>query len=332
MSAPARSPQENTRRIAIVAYPGLPLLDVTNVVDIFARANARIVAANRGPGYLAELIGPTRGPVPTATGISLMAAHGLCDAIGEYDTIFVAGGDEIREEARSGALAQWLDRAARGARRISAICRGVFALGEVGLLDGRRVTTHWAWCTELAEAFPRAIVEAEPLFVRDGSLYTSAGATSALDLALAFIGEDHGRELALDLARELVVYVQRPGGLPQISAQLSAQVASRSPIRSLQGWILENLTEDLSVPALARRVGMSPRNFSRVFLREVGDTPRHFVERARVETARRLLEETRDTVDVIAARTGYPNADTLRREFTGSVGISPTAYRRHTQH
>jgi transcriptional regulator GlxA family with amidase domain len=326
------SPRENARRIGVIAYPGLPLLDVTSMVDIFSRANARILARRRGHGYTVDLIGPTPGPVMTATGISLMASHGLLDATGAYDTLFVAGGATLREEARSGALSRWLGPAAKRARRVSAICRGIFALGELGLLDGRRVTTHWASSTELAEAFPSAIVEPEPLFVRDGSLYTSAGATGALDLALAFIEQDHGRDLALELARELVLYVRRPGGQPQLSAQLSAQLASRSPIRSLQGWILENLNDDLSVPALARRVGMSPRNFSRVFAREVGETPRQFVQSARIETARRFLEDTGESVDVIAALAGFPNADTLRREFTGSVGVPPTAYRRDTKH
>jgi transcriptional regulator GlxA family with amidase domain len=327
VSAPV-SPRENARLIGVIAYPGLPLLDVTSMVDIFSRANARILAARRGQGYTVDLIGPNRGPVITGTGVSIMASHGLLDATGEYDTLFVAGGDTLREEARCGALSRWLGPAVKRARRVSAICRGVFALGELGLLDGRRVTTHWASCTELAEAFPRAIVEPEPLFVRDGPLYTSAGATAALDLALAFIEQDHGRELA----REIVLYVRRPGGQPQLSAQLSAQLASRSPIRSLQGWILENLSEDLSVPALARRAGMSPRNFSRVFAREVGETPRQFVQSVRIETARRLLEDTGESVDVIATLAGFPNADTLRREFTDSVGVPPTAYRRDTKH
>lgn len=318
-------------RIAVVAYPGVPLLDVTNMVEPFGRANPRLATARRA-GYAIELIGPVAGPLVTASGIALVASHGLDDATGDYDTVLVAGSESVRAAARSGPLAEWLQRTTATARRVGAICRGVFALGEVGLLDGRRATTHWAWCADLAEAFPAALIEPEPVFVRDGAVSTSAGATAALDLALAFVEEDHGRELALELARELLLYVHRPAGQPQISAQLSTQLAAHCPIRSLQGWIFENLLEDLSVPSLARRVGMSPRNFSRVFAREVGDTPKQFVKRARIETVRRLLEETRDTVDEIAARAGFPNADTLRREFTGMLGVSPTEYRRHTQH
>ncbi|WP_394841101.1 GlxA family transcriptional regulator [Pendulispora brunnea] len=318
--------------MAVVAYPGAALLDVTNTLEVFARANRRFEAVRGAPVYSVELIGPEAGPIATSIGIPIVASRGVDDASGDYDTVFIAGGEAILPAARIAPLRDWIQRVAATARRMGAICRGVFALAESGLLAGRRVTTHWAWSAELATRFPDIEVQPEPVFLRDGSIYTSAGVSAALDLALAFVEEDHGRELALELARELVLYVQRPAGQPQISALLSAQLATRSPIRALQAWIVENLDSDLSVPSLARRVGMSPRNFSRVFVREVGKTPRQFVEKVRIEAARRLLEQTDDGVETVAARTGFADAGTLRREFTDEVGVSPRAYRRNTQH
>ncbi|WP_394830408.1 GlxA family transcriptional regulator [Pendulispora rubella] len=319
-------------RVAVVAYPGVALLDITNTLEVFARANGRFQSIRGAPVYAVELIGPAAGPIATSIGVPIVASLGIEEASGDYDTVFIGGGEAILSAARTAPLRDWIQRVAVSARRLGAICRGVFALAESGLLAGRRVTTHWAWSSELATRFPDIVVQPEPVFMRDGAIYTSAGVSAALDLALAFVEEDHGRELALELARELVLYVQRPAGQPQISALLSTQLATRSPIRALQAWIAENPDGDLSVPSLARRVGMSPRNFSRVFVREVGTTPRQFVEKVRIEAARRLLEQTQEGIETVAARTGFANSGTLRREFTGEVGVSPKAYRRNTQH
>ncbi|WP_394825863.1 GlxA family transcriptional regulator [Pendulispora albinea] len=327
-----RQPSTTGRRIAVVVYPGAPLLDVTNTLEVFARANQRFIAMASRPPYAVDLVGPAKGPVATSIGVPIVASHGVGEADGPYDTLLLAGGESIHLAARDMPLRDWIRRMAAGSRRVGAICRGVFALAESGVLAGRRATTHWAWCAELAARYPDIAVEPEPVFVRDGSIYTSAGVSAALDLALAFVEDDHGRQLALELARELVLYVQRSAGQPQISALLSTQLATRSPIRALQAWILENLDEDLSVPTLARRMGMSPRNFSRVFAREVGRTPRQFVEKVRIEAARRLLEETEYGIDAVAARVGFTNTSTLRREFSGELGISPRNYRRNTQH
>jgi transcriptional regulator GlxA family with amidase domain len=207
------------------------------------------------------------------------------------------------------------------------VCTGAFVLAEAGLLDGRRATTHWEWCDALAARFPRVQVDRDPIFVRDGNVYTSAGVTAGMDLALALVEEDHGRALALEVARQMVLFLRRPGGQSQFSAALAAQSADREPLRDLQAWIAEDPGRDCSVPALARRVAMSPRNFARVFTREVGSTPGQFVERMRVEAARRRLEESADGVDNIASRCGFGTAETMRRAFLRTLRVPPSAYR-----
>jgi transcriptional regulator GlxA family with amidase domain len=218
-------------------------------------------------------------------------------------------------------------RAAGGARRIASVCTGAFVLAAAGLLDDRRATTHWAFCGELAERFPNVRVERDPIYVRDGEVWTSAGVTAGIDLALALVEEDLGRDIALLVARWLVVFVRRAGGQSQFSAQLAAQTAERVPLRDLQAWIGDHPEADLAVPALARRVAMSVRHFSRVFRAETGASPADYVERIRVETARRLLETSARSVEEIAAAAGFANPEALRRAFGRRVGLSPREYR-----
>jgi transcriptional regulator GlxA family with amidase domain len=212
-------------------------------------------------------------------------------------------------------------------RRLASVCTGAFFLAEAGLLDGRRATTHWAYCERLARRYPRVQVEADTLFVREGRIYTAAGVTAGMDLALAMVEEDHGREVALAVARELVLFLCRPGGQAQFSAQLAVQLAEHEPLRDLQAWILDHPREDLSVEALARRVAMSPRNFARVFTREVGTTPARFVTSVRVETARRLLEETSHDLPAVCDRSGLGSPESMRRAFQRTVGVAPSRYR-----
>src|SRR5262249_52522221 len=190
---------------------------------------------------------------------------------------------------------------------------GTFILAATGLLDGRRATTHWAWCASLASMFPAVHVDPDPIFVRDGNLYSSAGVTAGMDLALSLVEEDLGRTAALETARQLVLFLRRPGGQSQFSAQLSAQAAERQPLRELVAWIVDHPDADLSVEALARRAAMSPRHFARVFTREVGTTPARYVETVRVEAARRRLEEATNGVDAIADACGFGTAETMRR-------------------
>jgi transcriptional regulator GlxA family with amidase domain len=207
------------------------------------------------------------------------------------------------------------------------VCTGSFILAEAGLLDGRRATTHWAWSAELARLYPRVIVDPDPIFIRDGNVYTSAGVTAGMDLALALVEEDYGREVALRMARDLVLYLRRPGGQSQFSTLLVAHESDCEPLRELRTWIVEHVDADLSVPALARRVAMSPRHFARVFTHEVGMTPGQFVAKVRVEAARRRLEESPQGVKVIAAECGFGNPDTMRRAFLRTLRVAPVAYR-----
>jgi transcriptional regulator GlxA family with amidase domain len=239
----------------------------------------------------------------------------------------VTGIDGPDDARRDPDLIRWLARTAPRARRVVGLCTGTFVLAEAGLLEGRSATTHWAFCAELARRFPGITVKSDPIYVRDGGVYTSAGATAGIDVVLALVEEDLGRRLALAVAQWMVVFLKRPGGQAQFSAQLSTQMAEREPLRDLQAWILDHPGADLSVDALARRVSMSPRNFFRVFVRQVGMTPGRFVERVRVEAARRLLEETSRGVSVVAATCGFGNQETMRVAFRRTLGVSPNGYR-----
>jgi transcriptional regulator GlxA family with amidase domain len=205
-------------------------------------------------------------------------------------------------------------------------------LGRAGLLDGRRATTHWSWCETLVRRAPRAKVDPDPIFVRDENIYTSAGVTAGMDLALALVEEDHGSKLALQVARNLVLYLRRPGGQSQFSAALSLQATDRKPLRELEAWVLDNLNKPLTVPVLAQRVAMSPRNFARVFTQELKTTPAKFVERLRVEAARRRLEESQNSMETIASECGFGNVNSMRNVFQRTLKIPPGQYRRHFRH
>ena len=228
---------------------------------------------------------------------------------------------------RDRQLIAWVRRTARRTRRIAAMCSGAFLLAEAGLLDGRRATTHWTFCAELARRCPRVILDPEPIYVHDRGVYTSAGSTTSIDLVLSLVEEDFGRRVAQSVALHMVLFLKRPSGQAQMSVQLSTGLAERGGLRDLQFWIVDHLGEDLGVPALARRVAMSPRNFFRAFSHELGVTPARFVERARVEAARQLLEDTRAGVDAIAARCGFRTAETMRAAFQRVLRVSPHGYR-----
>jgi transcriptional regulator GlxA family with amidase domain len=246
---------------------------------------------------------------------------------GPLDTLVVPGGRGVRDACADERLVEWVRAAAGRARRVTSVCTGAFLLARAGLLVGRRATTHWASCAELARRHPEVSVESDPIYVRDGNVTTSAGVTAGLDLALALVEEDHGRELALEVARWLVVFLKRPGGQAQFSAQLAAQMAEREPLRELQAWLPDHLHEDLSVPALARRACMSERHFARAFRGETGMTPAAYVEAARVERARIALETGDLPVETIAGQTGFGTVETMRRAFRRRVGVSPADYR-----
>lgn len=321
-----RSPEE-TRRIAVVAFPDVQVLDVVGPLEVFAIASRVLELRGQLTPYAVEVVATRAGALAASSGIGLVAARSLEQVRGGVDTLLVAGGQGTQAAMEDAVLIAALLRLAPRVRRLGSVCSGAFLLAEAGLLDGRRATTHWQWCEALRARFPRVRVDPDPIFVRDGNVYTSAGVTAGMDLALALVEEDHGRALALEVARQMVLFLRRPGGQSQFSAALAAQAADREPLRDLQAWIAEDPGRDCSVPTLARRVAMSPRNFARVFAREVGATPGQFVERVRVEAARRRLEESTDGVDHIAARCGFGTSETMRRAFLRTLRVPPSAYR-----
>lgn len=322
------------RRVTVVTYPNVQALDVTGPHEVFALADR--FAPPGAPRYHLEVVAvrpDERGLVRTSSGLGLVVDRRIGRAPSTrrpaIDTLLVVGGAGTGQAAADPELLDWLRAVAPDCRRVASVCSGAFILAAAGLLDGRRATTHWSECDLLGELFPAVTVERDPIFVRDGDVWTSAGITAGIDLALALVEDDHGRELALQVSRWLVMFVQRPGGQSQFSAQLAAQVAERSPLRELQAWIADHPDADLSVDALAARVAMSPRHFARVFRDEVGATPARYVEGVRVEVARRLLETTDRPVDDVALAAGFGTPETLQRSFRRRLGVRPAEYRRH---
>ncbi len=327
-----KSPFEpRTRRILFVAGPGVEILDLVGPLQVFARAaEYHHDNAQSPPVYSIEVVTiSSRRSLTANCGLRITADKTFREVRGNVDTLLVAGGDAIEQNKIDPDAVRWLRRIATQTRRVGSVCTGAMLLARAGLLDGRRATTHWNWCQTLVKRAPRADVDPEPIFVRDENIYTSAGVTAGMDLALAMVEEDHGSQLALQVARNLVLYLRRPGGQSQFSAALSVQLTDRKPLRELGAWMLDNLSKPLNVPVLAQRVGMSPRNFARVFAREMKMTPAKFVERLRVEAARRRLEESRNSMETIAAECGFGNVNSMRNIFQRTLRIPPGQYRRH---
>ena len=318
-----------TLRVAMLAYPGIQVLDVMGPLEVFSRTSRwlRDNGKRRDDAYSVEIIGLKRGAFRASSGLRLHADRRFDEVGRGIDTLLIAGGKGTERYYAHPPLLCWIRRQAGWVRRLASVCTGAFFLAEAGLLNGRRATTHWGWCDRLARRYPEVRVEADTIFVREGSLYTSAGVTAGMDLALALVEEDQGRGVALAVARELVMFLRRPGGQAQFSAQLAVQFAEREPLRDLQTHILDHPREVLSVESLARRVAMSPRNFARVFTREVKTTPARFVTSVRVETARRLLEESSEDLEAICAMSGLGTPESMRRAFLRTVGIPPSQYR-----
>jgi len=323
------------RRVVLVAVPDSEVLDVTGPLEVFSQASRELLRRRRrasgDAAYQLELLAPERGPVTTSCGLELGPARPLSGLRGPLDTLMVAGGIGVQAALGDRKLVSGLRRVAGRARRVTSVCTGAFLLAEAGLLDRRRVTTHWAACAALQQRYPALEVDPDPIFVRDGNTWTSAGVTAGMDLALALVEEDHGRDVALMVARRMVLFLKRPGGQSQFSARLQAQQTRSAPLAEVQEWIVDNPADDLSVARLARRAGMSPRHFARVFTRATGTTPARFVERARVEVARRLLEESSEGVDRIAADCGFGSPETLRRSFLRTLRVGPSEYRQRFQ-
>ncbi len=326
---PPPAPRSRTLRVAMLAYPDIQVLDVMGPLEVFSRTTRWLKDNGRraDDAYSVEIIGVKRGAFLTSSKLRLYATHGFREVGRGIDTLLISGGVGTMRYSSDRALLAWIRRQAGWVRRLASVCTGTFFLAEAGLLAGRRATTHWGTCELLASTHPEIQVERDRIYVREGKIYTSAGVTAGMDMALALVEEDQGREVALAVARELVLFLRRPGGQAQFSAQLAVQFAEHEPLRDLQAWIIDHPREDLSVESLARRVSMSPRNFSRVFTREVGATPARFVTSVRVETARRLLEETSEGLESVCAASGLGSTEALRRAFLQLVGVPPSRYR-----
>ncbi len=311
------------RFIVMLVYPQVLPMDVFGPLEAFAMANF----ATQEPLYRLAIASMDGGPVETSIGVRLHPSTAAGEIGEPVDTLLVAGGYGRGEASSDARLVGWLKEEGAKARRRGSICTGAFVLAAAGLLDGKRATTHWAVADDFARLYPQVKVDIDRIFVRDAGVYTSAGVTAGIDLALSLIEEDHGRPLALRVARALVVYLQREGGQTQFSNRLQAQFTDSGPIRRAPAWAMDNLVADLRAPALARQAGMSERTFRRTFAEATGETPRDFVERVRVDAARQMLDEATLPLQTVARRCGLQTMDTLRRAFVRRLGITPQQYR-----
>ena len=340
----------STRQIVLLLFPGVQSLDVSGPIEVFSSAQRLLDAGtsptrgdarggdsgadtrpSRATRYEIRTLSADGAPVRTSSGLTLLPGGTLEQAPRRIDTLIVPGGDGTRAAVRDDALLAWIARASAGARRTASVCTGAFLLAAAGLLDGRRATTHWTSAEALARRHPNVTVEPDPIFVRDGPVWTSAGVTAGMDLALALVEDDHDSELALSVARHLVLFLRRPGNQSQFSATLASQQPEREPLREVQRSVVEHVARDHSVEAMAERAHMSPRHFARAFRAETGVTPARWVERVRLEAARRLLEDTAEPMAAVAGACGFGTAETMRRVFLRTLEVGPAEYRRRFQ-
>jgi len=315
------------RRIIVLALPPVEELDLVGPIQVLS-------AANRLAGksiYVVELVTNQRNlRVEGEAGLlSFQAASDYRSVRGDFNSLLIVCGLASRC-GHDAALLSWIRRNASRANRVGSVCVGAFVLAEAGLLNNRRATSHWRFSSELAQRFPKVSVVQEPIWVRDGNIYTSAGISAGIDLALAWVEEDCGNAIATEIAREFVLFLRRPGGQAQLSVSLAAQAKEMKSIQELQVWIADNLQRQLSVPILAKRAAMSKRNFERVFTREVGESPGRYVAKMRVESAQRMLERTGMGLEEIADASGFASADVMRRAFKRITGRTPIERRRIT--
>ncbi len=312
-----------TRRISFIAFPGVVLLDLTGPWEVFEIANK--LSHQETPPYELQLIsGNSAQQIQTGAGIVMESHQAAKNCRGAIDTLVVPA-IEVAWNAETGSRESTvLRRLAKRSRRVVSICGGAFLLAEAGLLNGKKATTHWRAAKNLASRFPEIDVQPDSIYVKDGNFYTSAGVTAGIDLALALVEEDLGQTIALECARNLVVFMRRPGGQSQFSTVLESQHTERNVINELIAWAADHLSRDLSVEALAKRSNMSSRNFSRVFHNEVGQTPAVFIEKLRIDASRQLLEETDDSIALISENCGFGSADSFRRSFQRVLKVAPS--------
>lgn len=332
MNSPCQAASAGTtglRTVAVVAYDGIEILDAAGPIEVFEMVNRTLRERGEPPAYALTLLAGAAGPVTTAAGVRLVADAAWEDAPASLDTLVVVGSPDgpLADALADRRLIAWLRQVAGRVRRLVSVCTGAFLLAEAGLLSGRRVTTHWLDVERLGRAYPALAVEPDAIYVRDGAVATSAGVTTCLDLTLALVEEDFGREMALAVARRLVLFLKRPGGQAQYSTQLRAQATVAGPLAPLLAWLGEQFRRPLTVEELAARAAMSPRNFARVFARETGMPPARYLEQLRFEQAVRLLEDSDYPLARIAVESGFASAEHLRRAFRRRLGVTPRAYR-----
>lgn len=309
-------------RVVIFSPSNVHSLELAGLMDVFAEANDRVGERF----YEVSIVAENDQPILCNSGLRVLPDSAYLASPANPDTLLVAGSVGV-PPAPSGGVIDWLTRLAPQTRRYGSVCTGAFLLGDAGLLGGRRVTTHWQFAALLAQRFPEAKVDGDRVFVRDGALVTSAGSSAAIDLALALVEEDLGRDVSLHVARRLVVFLKRPGDQSQFSVHLAAQAVDRSRLHSVQQYILNHPAADLSTNALAKIAAMSPRNFTRVFTQEVGISPSDYVDQTRIDVARYLLEGSWLSIDAIAAKSGFGSARAMRRAFLAHIGVTPSEYR-----
>jgi len=318
------------RTIAILLYSGVQSLDVTGPLEVF-HAAGQVQQQRGGRGYEVMLVARERRPLRTSSGITIVPDAELDDAPRCLDTLIVPGGSGQMQAGADAETVDWVAQASVRAARTASVCTGAFVLARAGVLDGRRATTHWAFADRLAREHPAVTVDPEPIYVRDGDVWTSAGVTAGIDLALALVEQDHDRDTALLIARHLVMFLRRPGSQAQFSATLASQQPEREPLREIQRQVIEDVGADHTVEAMAARAHMSPRHFARAFRSETGVTPARYVERVRLEAARRRLEEGEQPIAAVADACGFGTAETMRRAFLRTLAVGPSEYRRRFQ-
>ena len=327
-------PSAGTERLIVVlAFDNVQLLDVAGTMQTFATAN-EYAERPRGAAYRVVVVSRQGGEIRTSSGLPLVTRSiGSVTRNRRIDTLIVPGGAGVHAALMDTKLVAWVRRQFATARRTASVCTGAFMLGEAGILSGRRATTHWNSCARLQQNYPDIQVDPDPIYVREGRIWTSAGVTAGIDMSLALVQDDCGRKVAMQVARHLVVYLNRPGGQSQFSAALEAQAAAAdgnapNHFAPLHGWIAEHLADDLRVDQLAEQAGMSPRTFARIYAAKMGVTPARMVEKIRIEAVRRSLEETDMPIKRIAAICGFAQEERLRRAFARQVGTTPADYRR----
>jgi transcriptional regulator GlxA family with amidase domain len=323
--------EKKFKHIVILTPPNTSILDVAGPLEVFSKT-ANYIEENPGKypfTYKTHVLSTDKaGILETSSGMPIVCEGNLFSVDYKIDTLLVTGNANAHLYPSFDEMINWLKTNWKKIRRVGSVCAGAFILAKAGILDGKRATTHWERCALLAEMFPSIKVEPDPIFVKDGSVYTSAGISTGMDLALAMVEEDYGREVALYIARRLVLYLKRPGNQSQFSIALTYQKTDYQPIKELQTWMAEHLNEELTIEMLAEKASMSPRNFARVFTRETGITPGKYIEKLRLEAARRRLEETHLTINEISDECGLGGADTMRRVFLRNFKTTPTDYRR----